>query len=85
MDQRKFKPYGKVSALTLGGGGIGNIWGETSREEAVRTVRLAIENGINHFDVAPMYGRGEAEKVIGEAIKGRDIRDLNFTSLPSAV
>ncbi|MDA9904850.1 aldo/keto reductase [Hyphomicrobiales bacterium] len=80
MDQRKFKPYGKVSALTLGGGGIGNIWGETSREEAVRTVRLAIENGINHFDVAPMYGRGEAEKVIGEAIKGRDIRDLHFTT-----
>ena len=28
MDQRKFKPYGKVSALTLGGGGIGNIWGK---------------------------------------------------------
>ena len=24
-----------VSALTLGGGGIGNVWGPTSREEAV--------------------------------------------------
>ena len=80
MDQRKFKPYGKVSALTLGGGGIGNIWGETSREEAIRTVAFAIENGINHFDVAPMYGRGEAEKVIGEATKGRDISGLHFTT-----
>ena len=25
MEQREFKPFGTVSALTLGGGGIGNI------------------------------------------------------------
>ena len=29
----------EVSAYTLGGGGIGQVWGETSREEAVATVR----------------------------------------------
>ena len=33
MDSRDFRPFGKVSALTLGGGGIGNVWGETSKEE----------------------------------------------------
>ena len=80
MEQRKFKPFGEVSALTLGGGGIGRIWGESTREEAVQTVNLAIDKGINHFDVAPMYGRGEAEKVIGQAIKGKDLDDLHFTT-----
>ena len=64
MKKRSFKPFGNISALTLGGGGLGQVWGETSREEAVATVILALENGINHFDVAPMYGNGEAESVI---------------------
>jgi len=29
MEKRSFKPFGSISALTLGGGGIGNVWGET--------------------------------------------------------
>ena len=47
MQQRQFKPFDKVSALTLGGGGLGQVWGETSREEAVATVNLAIEKGLS--------------------------------------
>ena len=66
MEKRSFKPYGSISALTLGGGGLGQVWGETTREEAIATVNLALENGINHLDVAPMYGKGEAERVVGE-------------------
>ena len=65
MQKRDFQPFGAVSALTLGGGGLGQVWGETTREEAVATVNLAIEKGITHLDVAPMYGKGEAEKVVG--------------------
>ncbi len=80
MEQRKFKPFGNISALSLGGGGIGNVWGETSRSERVSTVSLAIESGINHFDMAPMYGKGEAERVIGEAFKGRDHSAINLTT-----
>ena len=44
MEQRKFKPFGTVSALSLGGGGIGNVWGETTRSESVSAVNLAIES-----------------------------------------
>ena len=62
MQKRIFKPFGSVSALTLGGGGIGNVWGETSREECVASVNLALESGFDHLDVAPMYGKGEAER-----------------------
>jgi len=80
MNKRKFKPFGEVSALTLGGGGLGQVWGKTTREEAVETVRLAVQEGINHFDVAPMYGNGEAERVLGEAFKGKKLDGLNFTT-----
>lgn len=40
-------PFKNISRLTLGGGGIGQGWGETSREEAMATIRLAINRGIN--------------------------------------
>ena len=80
MEQREFKPFSTVSALSLGGGGIGNVWGESTRSERVSTVNLAIESGINHLDIAPMYGKGEAERVVGEVFKGRDHSAINLTT-----
>jgi aryl-alcohol dehydrogenase-like predicted oxidoreductase len=71
MQQRTFGQLGDISALTLGGGGIGQVWGPTTREEAIATVREAWAAGITFFDVAPSYGRGEAEVVLGEAFGGR--------------
>src|SRR5207237_9562777 len=41
------------------------------RSEAIATVREAWAAGITLFDVAPSYGRGEAEVVLGEAFGGR--------------
>jgi aryl-alcohol dehydrogenase-like predicted oxidoreductase len=68
MRMRSFGRLGRVSALTLGGGGIGNVWGAVDRAEAVATVRAALAAGITMLDVAPTYGRGEAEMVVGEAL-----------------
>lgn len=70
MEYRAFGPLGTVSALTLGGGGIGQVWGSTTREESVATVREAVEAGIDFLDVAPGYGDGEAERVLGDAYGG---------------
>ena len=70
MRQRPFGKLGTASALTLGGGGIAGIWGETTREECVATVREAVDSGIDLLDLAPSYGNGEAENVIGEAFRG---------------
>ncbi len=70
METRTFGGLWDVSALTLGGGGIGQVWGATTREEAVATTREAVEAGITLLDVAPLYGQGEAEAVIGEAFGG---------------
>ena len=80
MHFRNFKPFSKVSALTLGGGGIGQVWGETTKEEAIQTVHSALDHGINHFDVAPMYGKGEAERVLGESLNGKKKDNLFFTT-----
>jgi aryl-alcohol dehydrogenase-like predicted oxidoreductase len=80
MNIREFKPFTKVSALTLGGGGIGQVWGETTPDESIQTVHAALNYGINHFDVAPMYGKGEAERVIGKSLYGKDKEDLFFTT-----
>ncbi|MXY35493.1 MAG: aldo/keto reductase, partial [Dehalococcoidia bacterium] len=71
METRTFGKLGPVSALTLGGGGTGGVWGATTREEAVETVLAAVEGGITFLDVAPGYGNGEAERVVGEAFGGR--------------
>ena len=60
---------GEVSRLTLGGGGIGQIWGENSREEAQATLTAAIDGGITVLDAAPMYRNCQA--FIGEVFGGK--------------
>jgi aryl-alcohol dehydrogenase-like predicted oxidoreductase len=68
MHHETLGPFHDVSRLTLGGGGLGQIWGETSPEEAVATVYAAIEADINLIDTAPMYLN--CEKVIAQAFDG---------------
>ena len=62
-------PLGPVSRLTLGGGGIGQIWGETTPEEARATLAAAIDAGIDLLDAAPGYRN--CETFIGETFGGR--------------
>ena len=60
-----------VSRVGFGGGGIGQVWGETTRDEAIKSIHLALDLGINYFDVAPAYGNGKAEEALGLALEGR--------------
>jgi aryl-alcohol dehydrogenase-like predicted oxidoreductase len=80
MEQTQLGKLWPVSRLTLGGGGLGQIWGPTDRDEAVATVHAAVDGGITLFDLAPGYGRGEAEAVIGAAFGGRPPAGLRFTT-----
>jgi len=57
----------QVSELSFGtwltvAGGIGH-------EQAVRCIHAAVDHGITLFDTANQYGAGEAERVLGEALK----------------
>lgn len=58
----------EVSAVGFGGGGIGQVWGATTDEESVRAIRVALERGVTFFDVAPGYGEGRAERVLGRGL-----------------
>src|SRR5699024_12115287 len=40
-------------------------------EQAKKLVDMCLDAGINMFDTANLYSHGDAEKVLGEAIKGR--------------
>lgn len=62
-------PFGPVSRLTLGGGGIGTWWGPTSEDEAVATLRHAADIGIDLLDAAPGYKICQA--MIGRAFEGK--------------
>jgi len=52
--------------LTLGAAPLGNLYTSVSDEDAKATVDAAWDEGIRYFDVAPMYGHGEAERRLGE-------------------
>jgi aryl-alcohol dehydrogenase-like predicted oxidoreductase len=80
MKTQSFGRMAPVSLLTLGGGGLGQLWGPTTREECVATVRAAVDAGITLLDLAPRYGDGKAEQVVGEAFGGRLPAGVRVTS-----
>jgi aryl-alcohol dehydrogenase-like predicted oxidoreductase len=69
-----------VSTLALGGGGLGMLWGPTTFDECVASVHDAIAAGINLLDLAPRYGDGKAEEVVGAAFGGRLSDGVSVTS-----
>ena len=80
MRQNSFGRLPPVSVLTLGGGGIGMVWGETTFDECVATVHAAVAAGINLIDLAPRYGDGKAEQAVGEAFGDRLPQGVRVTS-----
>ncbi len=48
---------------------FGGIYGPTSEAESHRTLHRALELGIDHLDVANIYGNGVSEEVIGSFVK----------------
>ena len=45
------------------------FWVEQSKDEAIAAMKLAFDLGINFYDTAEAYGDGQAECVLGEAVK----------------
>jgi L-galactose dehydrogenase/L-glyceraldehyde 3-phosphate reductase len=72
MDFRMLGRTGlSVSRVGLGGAGLGHAWGETTDAECVRTVRRALDLGVNFFDTSPVYGRGRSEENLGRGLSGQ--------------
>lgn len=68
MNYRKLGKTGlKVSEISLGSWlTYGNA---SEKEKAALTIDKAYELGINFFDTANVYATGEAEKIVGEALR----------------
>ena len=82
MQQRTLGKTGfQVSAITLGGGGIGMVWGSTTEDVCIETVKQAVASGINLLDLAPVYGRGKSEEVVGQAWRDLSPKPLIATKV----
>ncbi|MBX2987176.1 MAG: aldo/keto reductase [Bdellovibrionaceae bacterium] len=78
MEYRRFGKSGlQVPVLSFGTatfGGQGDFfkaWGQTDVKEARRLVDICLEAGLNFFDTANGYSKGQSEEILGETLKGR--------------
>ncbi|TVR33648.1 MAG: aldo/keto reductase [Spirochaetaceae bacterium] len=60
-----------LSVIGLGCWAIGGslVWADSDDARSAATIRRAIELGVNLFDVAPVYGFGHAESVLGTVLR----------------
>ena len=69
MQQRRIGPF-SVSALGLGCMNLSHAYGTPPEPEAAETLlRRAIDDGINFFDTAALYGFGANETLLGRVLK----------------
>jgi aryl-alcohol dehydrogenase-like predicted oxidoreductase len=59
-----------LGTFAVGGEGWQFSWGPQDDGETEKTIRAAIDNGVNWIDTAPAYGLGHAEEIIGRTLKG---------------
>lgn len=78
MIYKQFKTLNneKLSSVGFGCWAIGGTWNNTEDQKSIETIKKAVELGINFFDVAPIYGMGHSEKILGEALKDYDRSSL---------
>lgn len=62
----------KISEVSFGTWAIGGAWGKTSDAEALKSLEYAMEQGVNFFDTADVYGDGHSEELLAKATKGKE-------------
>ncbi|HEV7927627.1 MAG TPA: aldo/keto reductase [Verrucomicrobiae bacterium] len=75
------RPLGKtglqVPILGFGASSIGQEFRRVNLDEALQSVRVALECGLNFIDTSPFYGRGMSEVLLGVAL--RDVPRDSYT------
>jgi D-threo-aldose 1-dehydrogenase len=61
-----------LTRIGFGAGPLGGFYGPVDAEVGSAAARRAFELGVNYFDVAPLYGHGRAELVLGHALRDFD-------------
>jgi L-galactose dehydrogenase len=69
----KFRPLGRtglqLSWLSFGASSLGQEFRSVDVNEALRSVRVALDLGMNFIDTSPFYGRGMSECLLGVALR----------------
>lgn len=60
----------RVPSLAFGASSLGQEFRNVTLDEAMRSVRVALDCGINLIDTSPFYGRGMSEVLLGVALRG---------------
>ena len=67
----------KLPALSFGASSLGLEFRNVKLDEALESVRVALDCGLNFIDTSPFYGRGMSEVLLGIAL--RDVPRNQFT------
>jgi aryl-alcohol dehydrogenase-like predicted oxidoreductase len=60
----------ELPILSFGASSLGAEFRNVTLDEALGSVRVALESGLNFIDTSPFYGRGMSEVLLGIALKG---------------
>lgn len=60
----------RLPILSFGASSLGQEFRSVNLDDALASVRVALELGLNFIDTSPFYGRGMSEVLLGVALKG---------------
>lgn len=61
----------ELSVITFGAWAAGGwMWGGTERSGSIDAIRKSYDEGVTSIDTAPIYGQGDSEEIVAEALKG---------------
>lgn len=70
MEQRALGKTGRRAGVVgLGAWQLGADWGAVSEDDALATLRAAVEAGVDFIDTADVYGDGRSERIVGRLLK----------------
>jgi aryl-alcohol dehydrogenase-like predicted oxidoreductase len=69
----------RTTSLGLGCAKLGSVLSTLSRDQMLALIQEALDLGIRHFDTADIYGQGDSERLLGEAL-GPHRRDVVVAS-----
>src|SRR5215469_7632932 len=59
----------RLPVLSFGASSLGAEFRQIDLNEALRSVQVALDLGMNFIDTSPFYGRGMSEVLLGVALK----------------